>query len=147
MKERIHLVADLLLGAAHADGRLEGNEQGTVKRLLREILGTTTLPIDLEFRLEDFDPKSLDFEHIGRAFAGDSLIEKRRLLELVASVHAGGDEVDLVEDAYVRKVGAAIGIDEAHFRDLAAAIIEDRALGLSREMPALRPGNAKPPGR
>ncbi|HEY0713927.1 MAG TPA: TerB family tellurite resistance protein [Polyangia bacterium] len=147
MKERIHLVADLLMGAAHADGRLEGNESATVKRILRELLNTRALPIDLSFRIEDFDPKSIDYEHIGRAFAGDSLIDKRRLLELIASVHADGDETDLMEDAYVRKVGKAIGIDETHFRDLAAAIIEDRALGLSREMPALRPNAPKSPVR
>jgi uncharacterized tellurite resistance protein B-like protein len=147
MKERIHLVADLLMGAAHADGRLEGNETATVKRILREVLNTRALPIDLSFRIEDFDPKSLDFELMGRAFGGDSLIDKRRLLELIAGVHADGVETDLIEDAYVRRVGNAIGIDETHFRDLAAAIIEDRALGLSREMPAYRPSAAKPPVR
>jgi uncharacterized tellurite resistance protein B-like protein len=142
MKERIHLIADLLMGAAHADGGLDGQEQATVKRLVREILGTATLPIELSFRIEDFDPKSLDLESIGGKFAGDSLLEKRRLLELISSLHASADEVDVAEDAYVRKVGSAIGLDERHFRDLASAIIEDRALGLSREMPAFRP---KPP--
>ena len=34
MKDRIHMVADLLMGAAHSDGRLEGMEKATVKRML-----------------------------------------------------------------------------------------------------------------
>ena len=133
------MVADLLMGAAHADGRLEGMEKATVKRMLREIVGLPTLPMDLEFRLDEFNPATLDLGEVGAAFVDDTPVEKRRLLELISTLHAGEDsEYDLAEDAYVRRVGLAIGLDEAHFRDLAATIIEDRALGLSREMPAVR---------
>jgi uncharacterized tellurite resistance protein B-like protein len=138
MRDRIAIVADLLMGAAHADGRLEGQEEATVKRMLREIMGVHTLPMDLEFRLAEFKPEALDLGAVGAAFADDTPTEKRRLLDLLSTLTGANGEFDLAEDAYVRRVGLAIGLDEAHFRDLCAAIIEDRALGLSREMPAVR---------
>jgi uncharacterized tellurite resistance protein B-like protein len=138
MKDRITIVADLLMGAAHADGRLEGQETNTVKRLLRELLAAPTLPMDLEFRLDEFNPKSFDLGEAGAAFVDDTLQEKRHLLELISTVQNSDGEFDLAEDAYLRRVGLAIGLPEAHYRDLAAAVLEDRALGLSREMPALR---------
>jgi uncharacterized tellurite resistance protein B-like protein len=138
MKDRIHLVADLLMGAAHADGRLEGSETATVKRLLKEILSAATLPMDVEFRLDEFNPKSFDLAEACAAFVDDTAAEKRHLLELISAVQNTDGEFDLAEDAYLRRVGLAIGLDERHYRDLAAAVLEDRALGLSREMPALR---------
>jgi uncharacterized tellurite resistance protein B-like protein len=138
LKDRIHVIADLLMGAAHADGRLEGMEEATVKRVLRDIVGQHTLPMDLEFRLTEFDPAKLDLAAATAAFAEDTPAEKRKLLELLTTVQGADGECDLAEDAYLRRVGLAIGLDEAHFRDLAAAIIEDRALGLSREMQAVR---------
>jgi uncharacterized tellurite resistance protein B-like protein len=140
MKDRIEIVADLLMGAAHADGRLEGMETATVKRLLREILAVPTLPMDLEFRLDEFNPKTFDLGEAGAAFVNESDVEKRHLLELLSTVSGTDGEFDLAEDAYVRRVGLAIGLPESHYRDLAAAVLEDRALGLSREMPALKLG-------
>jgi uncharacterized tellurite resistance protein B-like protein len=142
MKDRINIVADLLMGAAHADGRLEGMETTTVKRLLREILGQPSLPMDLEFRLEEFNPRTFDLGEAGAAFVEDSPADKRHLLELISTVQSTDGEFDLAEDAYLRRVGLAIGLPEGHYRDLAAAVLEDRALGLSREMPALRLGGA-----
>jgi uncharacterized tellurite resistance protein B-like protein len=144
MKDRIAIVADLLMGAAHADGRLEGLEESTVKRLLREIMGVPSLPMDLEFRLAEFKPDARDFAAVTAAFADDTPLEKRRLLELISTLTGADGEFDLAEDAYVRQVGLAIGLDEAHFRDLCAAIIEDRALGASREMPVVRLTGAHP---
>ena len=138
MKDRIYQVGELLMGAAHADGRLEGMERNTVKRMLREIFGIHNLPMDLEFKLDEFDPAKFDLAAATAPFATDTPLEKRRLLELLSALQGANDESDLAEDAYLRKVGIAIGLDEVHFRDLAAAIIEDRALGLSREMPAVR---------
>ena len=45
MKDRLPLVTDLLMEAAHADNRLEGEETEAVKRLLTGILEVSALPI------------------------------------------------------------------------------------------------------
>ena len=59
LPDRLPLVADLLMDAAYADDHLEGEEKMAVKRLLREILDVQTLPMDLDFRIDEFDPEEV----------------------------------------------------------------------------------------
>jgi hypothetical protein len=125
MKDRIDTVADLLMAGAHADAHFSGEEKGVVRHLLREILGAPALPPELERRIDGFDPGKFDLAAACACFTGDPPDTKRRLLELLAAVHAADSEYDLAEDAFVQKVGAAIGLDEARFRDLAATIVEE----------------------
>jgi len=125
MKDRIPLVADILMAAAHADAHLHGEERSAVQRLLRQVLGGGALPMDLDFRIEEFDPKKFDLGEAGAAFAGDPPENKRRLLELVSAVHAADDEYDLSEDDFVRQLGAALGLPEESYLDLAATVIDE----------------------
>jgi uncharacterized tellurite resistance protein B-like protein len=136
MEDRIFIIADLLMGAAHADQHLTGQEKAQVRKLLREVLGTTSLPLDLDFRIEEFDPKAFDLDKAAAAFTGDPPEAKRKLLDLLSAVHAVDEEFDLAEDAYLRRVGLAMGLPEERFRDLAAVIIDER--NLSQEMEMLR---------
>ena len=132
MKTRAPLVADLLMGAAYADSRLKGVEKAAIRQILRNIMQVTTLPLDMEMRLDEFNPKQLDLAATGAAFRDDPMSVKRHLLDLVCTVHAADEEFDLAEDDYLRRVGEAIGLDEARFRDLVATVVEETRL--SQEM-------------
>jgi uncharacterized tellurite resistance protein B-like protein len=136
MQDRIFILADLLMGAAHADQHLTGTEKARVRKLLRDVLGQSSLPLDLDFRIEEFDPATFDLDAAAAAFTGDPPELKRKLLDLLAAVHAVDEEFDLAEDAYLRRVGLAIGLPEERFRDLAAVVIDER--NLSQEMEMLR---------
>src|SRR4051794_33639996 len=125
MKDRIPLVADILMAAAHADARFYGNERAAVIRLLRQVLGGAALPMDLEFRIDEFAPASFDLGETAAAFVNEKPETKRRLLEMVSAVHAADDEYDLSEDDFVRRLGAALGLAEESYRDLAAVIVEE----------------------
>jgi uncharacterized tellurite resistance protein B-like protein len=125
MKDRIPLVADILMAAAHADARFEGQERAAVVRLLRQVLGGGALPMDLQFRIDEFDNAGFDLGEAAAAFAGDPPETRRRLLELVSAVHAADDEYDLSEDEFVRQLGAALGLAEESYRDLAAVVVEE----------------------
>lgn len=129
MKDRITIVADLLMGAAHADARLEGEEKTAVRRILREILGVPNLPMDLDFRIDEFKPEALDVGEAGAAFVDDPPETKRRLLEMLAAVHAADSEHDFEEDEYLRRVGGAIGLSDDSYRDMLATIVEEIDLG------------------
>ena len=72
MQDRIIVIADLLMGSAYADQHLTGQEKAQVRKLLREILGTSNLPLDLDFRIEEFDPKAFDLTKAAAAFSDDS---------------------------------------------------------------------------
>ncbi len=126
-KDRLPLVADLLMDAAHADRHLAGEEKATVRKLLREIMGTGNgpLPIDLDFRIDEFSPSAFDLTRTAAVFANDSPAQKRRLLELCAAVHAADGELDLAEDEHLRRVAAALGLSADQFQDLVVDILED----------------------
>ena len=111
--DRILSLCDLLLGAAHADERLDHREQETVRELLAD-LSDGTLPADVEPRIRDFDPKKFDLAATAAAFKGDSADDKKRLLYLVAAVHESDEELDLAEDAYLKDLAKALELpDEA----------------------------------
>jgi uncharacterized tellurite resistance protein B-like protein len=138
MKDRIAIVADLLMGSAYADDKLDGQEKVAVRRLLRETLGVATLPMDLEFRIDEFDPKSLDLGEAGAAFAGEPPEIKRRLLELLAAIHEADDEYDFAEDEYLVRVAKAMGVDQAQYQDLLAIVLEE--VDLAEDLRLVRHG-------
>ena len=129
MKDRLPLVADLLMDAAHADQRLHGEEKPVIRRLLREVLDAPALPMDLDFRIDEFSPERFDLAATAAAFAADPPAVKRRLLELVAAVHAADGEIDFQEDAQLRRVAAALSLPEESYSDLVVTIIEEIDLG------------------
>jgi uncharacterized tellurite resistance protein B-like protein len=129
MKDRLPLVADLLMDAAYADERLEGEEKPMVKRLLREILDLPTLPMDIDFRVDEFDPRRFDRAAAVAAFVADPPAIRRRLLELIAAVHAADGEIDFAEDEHLRGVGAGLGLRPVEFQELVVEVIEEIDLG------------------
>ena len=129
MKDRLPLVADLLMDAAHADDALAGEEKAAVKRLLREILEAPSLPMDLDFRIEEFSPERFDLTVTAAAFANDPPALKRRLLELCAAVHAADGEIEFSEDEQLRRVGAALGLPAESYDDMVVTVIEELELG------------------
>jgi uncharacterized tellurite resistance protein B-like protein len=129
MKDRLPLVADLLMDAAHADETLEGEEKAAVKRLLREILEAPTLPMDLDFRIEEFAPERFDLAATAAAFVNEPLAIKRRLLELCACVHAADGEIEFSEDEQLRRVGQALGLPPESYDDMVVSVIEEIELG------------------
>ena len=121
LPDRLPLLADLLMDAAYADDHLEGEEKMAVKRLLREILDVQTLPMDLDFRIEEFDPK-------------------KRIIELCAAVHASDGEIDFAEDAQLRSVGEGLGLPPEAFQELVVDIVEEVDLDLGEDLDRLRYG-------
>ena len=129
MKDRLPLVADLLMEAAYADNRLAGEEKDAVKGLLCGILEVPSLPMDLAFHIDEFDAKGFDHGAATKAFADDPPELKKRLLELIAAVHAADGEIDFAEDAHLRAVGAALGMPPESFEDLVVDVLEEIDLG------------------
>jgi uncharacterized tellurite resistance protein B-like protein len=126
--ERIALIADLLMGAAYADQKLEGKEEAAVRRLLGELVGNAggILPSELDGRIRKFKAAGFKVADAAKPFAGEPTAEKRKLLELVAAVHAADEELDLDEDRYLKDLGAALGLQPADYKDLALELeIED----------------------
>jgi uncharacterized tellurite resistance protein B-like protein len=118
VRDRIGVLVDLFLGAAHADHRLDSAETPAVRALLAELLLTEELPDEVETRIEAFDPAAFDLAASAADFAADPPMQKRRLLELVGRICHSDDVLDLEEDAFMRQLARHLGMDEDEYGDL-----------------------------
>ena len=110
--DRLLHLCDLLLGAAHADGRLDHREAETVRDLLCD-LSAGALPPAVDERLRAFDPKTFDLRAAAAPFRTDSPDERKRLIYLVDAIHEADDELDLAENAYLKAVAAALELPDS----------------------------------
>jgi len=121
-QSHLESIADLLMGAAHADGTLEGVEAEAVRRILRELL-EAELPADLASRLESFDASSFDIQEATDKLDISESEDRRWLLNLVSTVVEADESHDLEESAYIKRVGAALGASSSEYEDLTVEII------------------------
>ena len=124
MTERVDLIADLLMGAAHADKELSGKELETVKKLLGKVIKRSRLPDWLQWRIEDFKPAHLDVAEAVGKLGLKTKEDKHKLLEMVVSVHESDDTWDLDEDAYLHQVAAALEMESGDYDDITVAELE-----------------------
>ncbi len=124
MKEHIDTITDLLLGAAYSDKRLEGEEVASISRLLCTLLGVDDLPEAQKARLKSFNPARFSVQETAAKLASESSDNKRKVLELVASVNESDDVTDLDEDAYLRRVAEGMGMSADEIADLTVQILE-----------------------
>ncbi|PCC72890.1 Tellurite resistance protein TerB [Nannocystis exedens] len=123
MKQYIEQITQLLLGAAYADKRLAGAEITRIRSLLSTLLGGAEVPEALLRLINTFSPAAFNVQEVASRLDGLSREEKRKLLELVASVNDADEELDLAEDIYLRTVAAALGLPQEEFSDLALEIL------------------------
>lgn len=145
MASRDELLADLLMAAAFADCKLEGKEYPAVRRALAKALGSEQGVEALTARLSAFRPGLFDLGETVRLLELETDEDKRLLLELVASIHAADEVLDLDEDAFLRRLAELLALPPALYADL---VIQDLAVESVRgAWDALRtpPGRRKPP--
>lgn len=128
MIDHIDTFADLLLGAAYADKRLEGREVATIRALLERVAGESPLPAALEARIKAFNPAKHDARGAAATLWFLSDTDKRTVVDLVAKVTEADDELDLAEDDYLCKVALGLGMSDEEIAKITIQIIEDDEL-------------------
>lgn len=123
MSNQNETLADLLMGAAFADSRLDGREYEAVKNLLAQVMGVASIPEEMEARLQAFDPKSFDPVAAAQSLALDNEEAKRHLVELVAAVNEADEELDLDEHEYLLGVATALGLPKEAYEDLTLEVL------------------------
>lgn len=123
MKQHIEQITQLLLGAAYADKRLAGAEITRIRSLVSTLLGGAEVPDGLLRLINTFSPAAFNVQQVAAGLDGLSQEDKRKLLELVASVNDADEELDLAEDIYLRTVAAALGLPQEEFSDLTLEIL------------------------
>ena len=128
MKQHIETITQLLLGAAYADKRLAGAEITRIRSLLSTLLGGAEVPEALLRLINTFSPAAFNVQQVATGLDGLSQEDKRKLLELVASVNEADEELDLAEDIYLRTLAAALGLAEEDYSDLTLEILAGEEL-------------------
>lgn len=127
MKQHIETITRLLLGAAYADKRLGGAEVTRIRALLTTLTGGQP-PAGLDGLISSFSPAAFSVQRAAEELKGLEPADKRKLLELVASVNEADDELDLAESTYLRTLALGLGMQESEFSDLTLEILEEDEL-------------------
>lgn len=128
MKQHIETITRLLLGAAYADKRLAGAEVTRIRALLTTLTGGEQAPAAIEGLISSFSPAAFSVQRAAEELKDLAPEDKRRLLELVASVNDADDELDLAESTYLRHLALGLGMAESEFSDLTLEILEEDEL-------------------
>jgi uncharacterized tellurite resistance protein B-like protein len=128
MKAHVDTITDLLLGAAYADKQLQGGELDAIRSMLVKLLGVKNLPSAQADRITAFNPAKFDITAATAKLRSESAETKRKIIELVASVSDSDEELDMAEDAYLRKVAKGMGLSDDDIKDLTIEILEDDEL-------------------
>ena len=114
----IDAIADLFMAASHADWKPTEGERSYVTSQLADLMGLQELPPSLCARLLAFDMDAFDLSATAKGLLADPPMRLRRLLELVAFVTVVDGDLVLPEDRFIRRLGAALGLEESDYRDL-----------------------------
>jgi uncharacterized tellurite resistance protein B-like protein len=122
-------IAHVLVGAAHADGTAQMEEEAMILQLLADLLDADELPEELVQHLGRFDPESFDLEATCKGLGLDTKEQRRALLEAVAQVTEVDEVHDLDETHYIVKVARAIGAEPDEYENLTVDVThgEDEA--------------------
>ncbi len=112
MEDRVEAVCDLLMGAAYADENLHEKEKQVVEAYLKELMPDGEITPELRTRIDSFAPASFDLDKVVGVFASDGKNDRKKLLDVVASVHSADGEFDFAEDDYLHSVAKALSLDE-----------------------------------
>lgn len=138
--DRLLPICDLLMAAAHADGRLDQREAEVVRELLADLIAGD-LPAAVDARIAGFDPRGFDLTTAAAAFRGDPLDERKRLLYLVDAVQEADDELDLAESSFLAALARALEVPADAVAGLTLEVEElKQALATARRGPPPIPG-------
>ena len=113
--DELWVIGYILMGAAFADGTMDGEEAQTVVDIIDELLGEQETPPDLKPHLEAFDAASFDVVRAAGQLHLDGPNDRRALLALVARVLEADEVYDIREDHYIRRLGDALGATEEEY--------------------------------
>lgn len=118
VRERIELIADLMLGALYADRRFESGDQEALCAILCDLLVQEELPDSLAQHIAAFVPEEFCLARAACDFRSDPPMHPRRLLQLTSELCFANGEVDLDEDEYLHKLARALGLRPEEYDDI-----------------------------
>lgn len=135
-------LADVLMAGAHADEQLDGREVEAVKTLLVSLLADAdALPEELDKRIDEFDPEAFDVKRTVYAMGDLSPEQRRAVLEMLSDLAEADEEIDMMEDEFLRRVAETMGSKPEELEGLTVEI--ELVSGPTRRAPPPPPPQSK----
>jgi uncharacterized tellurite resistance protein B-like protein len=104
--------AEILMGAAHADGEVDGVEEDTIIGLLEGALDEDgELPDDIHNAIEEFDYEDFDLEAVAENITDEPVDIRRALLVMVATLREANGEIEAEEGLYYVRLAEALDLE------------------------------------
>jgi len=110
-------IAELMLGAAHADGEVTWAERGAIGKAMADFVGTGQLPDAVRDCIQDFDPVGFDPQQAVSRLTLKTARDRKELLALVSRVVDADAELLPDEAGYLRRVATIIGATPAELAE------------------------------
>lgn len=133
----LKLIAEILMGAAMADGEYDGSEAETIEGILRDLVGPDQFPGEVGAHIEDFDHGGFDATATAKRLNLATAEDRKSLLALIAEVTDADDVHDMREDAYIKEIAEAIGAGPDELEGLTVEMVSISAI---TSPPPLPPG-------
>ena len=122
--EQIKAVAELLMGAAHADGDYDGLEAEQIGDLLRGLFSQSEMPTELTSHLARFEVDRLDVQACAARFEGESETSRVGVIDLLATLADADGVYDMKEDEFIKQVASALALSEESYEHHTIDVIE-----------------------
>lgn len=116
-------LAELLMGAAHADTMYDGDEAEAIGDILRGVVAPQGLPPEVTSHIARFDVDDLDLIAAGQDLALNTPGERAAIFALLMKVIDADEIHDQAESAFLRRVGQALGADPSEYEHLTFEIV------------------------
>jgi lipopolysaccharide/colanic/teichoic acid biosynthesis glycosyltransferase len=117
-EDLLRTLADVLLAAGFADGKLCDRERRTIVRLLTELSDAERLPRWLEEHLAAFTPETFDLAAAAEKVRRIPPIQRRHVAELVRAVCDANNAFDLEEERFLLALVLALSLAPEDVGDL-----------------------------
>jgi len=116
--EQLKATGEILLAAAHADGRFQPEEEGEIRRVLCDELACDTLPADLVDHLDGFEPDTFELPEACARLRLFGREDRLWILGLVAGITEVDNIHDLDESHFIRRLARCIGSEPDEYAGL-----------------------------
>lgn len=110
-------IAELMLGAAHADGKVDWAERSAIGKTLTDFVGQGQLPQQVRDAIEAFDIATFDLRKPCADLVLCTSRDRKELLALVSAVTDADAVLTRPERAYLGGIARAIGATEAELQE------------------------------
>lgn len=117
-EELLRAIADVLLAAAHSDGKACARELRTVQRLMATVAGTGAPPSWLDESIRAFDPSRFDLATVTQRLRELPAVQRRHVIELVRAVCDANNAFDLEEENFLIRLALSLSLSQEDSGDL-----------------------------